>query len=49
MGASDDIQSGKSTFFIELQQTSYILQHATNKSLVILDEVKFILLIINFI
>ncbi len=39
MGASDNIQSGQSTFFVELQQTSEILKFATQRSLVILDEV----------
>lgn len=43
MGAQDNIQAGQSTFFVELQQTSQMLQHATSKSLLILDEVKIIL------
>src|SRR5689334_8122230 len=40
MGASDNIMAGQSTFFLELQQTSQMLKNATNKSLVILDEVR---------
>lgn len=39
MGASDRIESGQSTFFVELQQTSLSLKYATPRSLVILDEV----------
>jgi len=38
IGANDNILSGQSTFMIELEETSNILRHATNKSLVILDE-----------
>ncbi|KAG8828576.1 Mismatch repair protein msh3 [Serendipita sp. 399] len=38
MGASDEISRGKSTFMVELSETSEILQAATEKSLVILDE-----------
>lgn len=38
MGASDDIGRGKSTFMVELTETSAILQQATSRSLVILDE-----------
>ncbi|EGC40238.1 hypothetical protein DICPUDRAFT_52102 [Dictyostelium purpureum] len=38
MGAHDNIEKGSSTFFIELQETSEILKHATPNSLVILDE-----------
>lgn len=38
IGANDDILSGRSTFMVELQETSTILQHATKNSLVILDE-----------
>ncbi len=39
VGASDDISSGISTFMAEMIETSYILNNATNKSFVILDEV----------
>merc|ERR1711879_270829 len=38
IGANDRIMSGQSTFFVELDETSTILNHATDKSLVILDE-----------
>lgn len=38
IGAHDDIVSGQSTFMVELNETSQILQHATSRSLVILDE-----------
>eukprot|EP01132_Coremiostelium_polycephalum_P006113 gene6113-7618_t len=38
MGAHDDIATGSSTFFVELQETSEILRNATPNSLVILDE-----------
>ncbi len=38
-GASDDISRGVSTFFMEMSETARILQFATPKSLVILDEV----------
>lgn len=38
MGAHDDMASGKSTFFVELLETSRLLSLATSKSMVILDE-----------
>jgi DNA mismatch repair protein MSH3 len=38
MGASDELARGRSTFMVEMAQTSDILQKATHKSLVILDE-----------
>ncbi len=38
VGANDRILAGESTFFVELNETSTILKHSTNKSLVILDE-----------
>ncbi|XP_065095501.1 probable DNA mismatch repair protein Msh6 [Ochlerotatus camptorhynchus] len=38
LGANDDIMAGHSTFFVELNETSTILKHATRKSLVLLDE-----------
>jgi len=38
-GASDDITQGRSTFMVEMSETSYILRHATARSLVVLDEV----------
>lgn len=39
VGASDDLSSGQSTFMVEMNEVSYILENATNKSLVILDEI----------
>jgi len=39
IGASDDLAGGKSTFMVEMSETANILNHATDKSLVILDEV----------
>ena len=39
VGASDNLIQGESTFMVEMQETSHILNHATNKSLIILDEV----------
>uniref|UniRef100_A0A3P8VVX0 DNA mismatch repair protein n=1 Tax=Cynoglossus semilaevis TaxID=244447 RepID=A0A3P8VVX0_CYNSE len=38
LGASDHIMAGESTFFVELSETASILHHATNHSLVLLDE-----------
>ena len=38
MGASDSLESTKSTFYMELQETAVALKHATNDSLVIMDE-----------
>ncbi|KAJ7940789.1 muts domain V-domain-containing protein [Mycena leptocephala] len=38
MGAYDEIARGRSTFMVEMTETSEILQTATSKSLVILDE-----------
>jgi DNA mismatch repair protein MutS len=38
-GASDDISQGRSTFLVEMNETAYILRHATARSLVVLDEV----------
>ncbi|BFZ11157.1 hypothetical protein BsWGS_14196 [Bradybaena similaris] len=38
LGASDRIMAGESTFFVELSETSSILQHATKHSLVLMDE-----------
>nr|XP_021842365.1 DNA mismatch repair protein MSH3 [Spinacia oleracea] len=38
MGASDNIQQGRSTFLEELSEASNILHHCTSRSLVIMDE-----------
>jgi DNA mismatch repair protein MutS len=39
VGASDDLARGESTFMVEMIETARILNHATEHSLVILDEV----------
>jgi DNA mismatch repair protein MutS len=39
VGAADDISRGQSTFMVEMIETANILNHATPKSLVILDEI----------
>lgn len=39
VGASDDLSRGQSTFMVEMNETANILNHATDKSLVILDEI----------
>jgi DNA mismatch repair protein MutS len=39
LGASDDLSSGQSTFMVEMSETAMILNTATEKSLVILDEI----------
>jgi DNA mismatch repair protein MutS len=39
VGASDQISRGASTFFVEMQETATILRQATDRSLVLLDEV----------
>jgi len=38
VGASDKILENKSTFFMELEETKYIIDHATKHSLIIMDE-----------
>lgn len=39
VGASDDLARGRSTFMVEMVETATILNNATQKSLVILDEI----------
>ncbi|MCH7229045.1 DNA mismatch repair protein MutS [Haloferula sp. A504] len=39
VGASDDLSRGQSTFMVEMNETALILNHATDRSLVILDEI----------
>ena len=39
VGASDDLVRGASTFMVEMTETANILHHATDRSLVILDEI----------
>jgi DNA mismatch repair protein MutS len=39
VGASDNIIAGESTFLVEMQEAANILNNATNKSLILLDEV----------
>ena len=39
VGASDQIARGASTFFVEMQETATILRQATDRSLVLLDEI----------
>lgn len=39
VGASDDLVEGRSTFMVEMTETAHILNHATESSLVVLDEI----------
>ncbi|MBO1056427.1 MAG: DNA mismatch repair protein MutS [Dolichospermum sp. JUN01] len=39
VGAVDDLATGQSTFMVEMNETANILNHATAKSLVLLDEI----------
>lgn len=39
VGASDDLSTGQSTFMVEMNEVANILHNATNKSLLILDEI----------
>lgn len=39
VGASDDLSSGQSTFMVEMNEVAYILDNATPRSLLILDEI----------
>ncbi|MGH8402498.1 MAG: MutS-related protein, partial [Gammaproteobacteria bacterium] len=39
IGASDDLAGGRSTFMVEMVETANILNNATDKSLVLMDEI----------
>ncbi len=39
VGAGDDLAAGQSTFMVEMAETANILHHATERSLVLLDEI----------
>jgi DNA mismatch repair protein MutS len=39
IGASDDLTEGESTFMVEMREASAIIGHATNRSLVLIDEI----------
>lgn len=39
VGASDNLVRGQSTFMVEMQEAAYILENATERSLIILDEI----------
>ncbi|MFZ1080505.1 MAG: DNA mismatch repair protein MutS, partial [Candidatus Kryptoniota bacterium] len=39
VGASDNISSGESTFMVEMQEAANILNNATHRSLILLDEI----------
>ncbi|PVZ20730.1 MULTISPECIES: DNA mismatch repair protein MutS [unclassified Pseudomonas] len=39
IGSSDDLAGGRSTFMVEMSETANILHHATDRSLVLMDEV----------
>ncbi|MFG0328392.1 MAG: DNA mismatch repair protein MutS [Phycisphaerales bacterium] len=39
IGASDELHAGRSTFMVEMTETANILHHATDRSLVVLDEI----------
>ena len=39
VGASDDLARGRSTFMVEMSETALILNQATDRSLVLLDEI----------
>jgi DNA mismatch repair protein MutS len=39
VGASDDLFAGRSTFMVEMNEVAEILKYATNRSLLILDEI----------
>jgi DNA mismatch repair protein MutS len=39
VGATDELTRGRSTFMVEMQETAHILHQATQRSLVVLDEI----------
>ncbi len=39
VGASDDLTLGQSTFMVEMTETAYILNTATDKSMILIDEI----------
>lgn len=39
VGAADNLSKGESTFMVEMNEASFILNHATENSLIILDEI----------
>jgi DNA mismatch repair protein MutS len=39
IGAADDIAEGASTFMVEMRETAWLLEHATPRTLVLLDEI----------
>jgi DNA mismatch repair protein MutS len=39
IGASDDLAGGRSTFMVEMEETANILHNATDRSLVLMDEI----------
>jgi DNA mismatch repair protein MutS len=39
IGASDNLAQGQSTFFVEMSELAYILRSASDKSLILLDEI----------
>lgn len=39
IGAGDDLSAGQSTFMVEMSETAQIMHHATERSLVLLDEI----------
>lgn len=39
VGAADNLSRGQSTFMVEMQEASYILNQATKRSLIVLDEI----------